>query len=183
MHSQKETMNKHIKHIAVLACIAITSVTGLGLSACSKIEPAPHVQTAEEKRADTLANSKDNQELQDKLTQSRSNGLANITTNATTYVAGNPRYKPAEDWKVIPHGDDYVQNDCLSGSGWGWVNVMNPKRIDPETNDVTKVKLICSTISPDLGCYKASDFAETPHAPKAKKCDSTLPFPIKRIGG
>lgn len=22
-----------------------------------------------------------------------------------------------------------------------------------------------------------------PHAPKAKKCDKTLPFPIKRIGG
>ena len=176
-------MNKRIKRIAVLACIAISSVAGLGLAACSKTETAPHVQTAEEKRADTLANSKANQELQDKLAQSRSNGLTNVTTNATTYVAGNPRYSPAGDWKVIPHADDYVQPDCLSGSGWGWANVMNPKKIDPETNDVMKVKLICSTISSDLGCYKASDFLETPHAPKAKKCDTTLPFPIKRIGG
>lgn len=172
---------KRFTGLVALACVGL--IAALGMSACEKVEPAPQVQTAEEKRAVTLANSTANQELQDKLTQSRSNGLANITENATNYVAGNPRYKPAEDWKVIPHVDDYVQNDCLSGSGWGWVNVMNPKRIDPETKDVTKVKLICSTISPDLGCYKASDFAETPHAPKAKKCDPTLPFPIKRIGG
>lgn len=175
-------MKKPLKHIVLMAGLAIASVTGLALSACSKSEPTPHVQTAEEKRAETLTNSKANQELQDKLSQSRSNGLANVTTNATTYVAGNPRYSPAEDWKVIPHADDYVQDDCLSGSGWGWANVMNAKLRDAH-GDPAKIKLVCSTHSPDLGCYKESDFAASPHAPKAKKCDNTLPFPIKRIGG
>ena len=175
-------MNKRISRLAAVASMAIAIVAGISLSACSSHDAPPKPPTAEEKRAETLANSKANQELQDKLTQSRSNGLANVTTNATAYVAGNPRYTPAEDWKVIPHADDYVQADCLSGSGWGWVNVMNAKLRD-EKGDPTKIKLICSTISADLGCYKESDFAASPHAPKAKRCDMTLPFPIKRIGG
>lgn len=175
-------MKKRFTTLVAAIGMILFSCLGLGLAACSKTEPAPHVQSAEEKRAETLANSKANQELQDKLTQSRSNGLANVTTNATAYVAGNPRYSPAEDWKVIPHADDYVQDDCLSGSGWGWANAMNAKLRDSEGNP-TKVKLVCSTHSPDLGCYKESDFAASPHAPKAKKCDKTLPFPIKRIGG
>ena len=153
----------------------------LGLSACSEKPATPHIQTAEEKRAETLANSEANRQLQEKLSQSRSNGLANVTTNASMYVAGNPRYTPADQWKVIPHTDDYIQDDCLSGSGWGWANVMNASQRD-EKGDPAKVKLICSTHSQALGCYKESDFNTSPHAAKAKRCDKTLPFPIKRIG-
>lgn len=82
---------------------------------------------------------------------------------------------------MIPHADDYVQDD-LSGLRQGWANAMNAKLRDAH-GDPPKIKLVCSTHSPDLGCYKESDFAASPHAPKAKKCDKTLPFPIKRIGG
>lgn len=171
--------SRSFRHVFV-SCLMAT--VAIGLAACSGKEDVPRTPTAAESRADTLNNSKANQELQDKLTQSRSNALNNVTENATTYLGANPRFTPIEDWKVIPHTDDYIQDDCLSGSGWGWANVMNPKLKD-DAGQPTKVKVFCSTVSPDLGCYKESDFAASPHAPKAKKCDKTLPFPIKRIGG
>lgn len=91
-------MKKPLKHIALMAGLAIASVTGLALRACSKSEPAPHVQSRRRETCRNLANSKANQELQDKLVRNGP-GLANVTTNATTYVASNPRYSPAEDWK------------------------------------------------------------------------------------
>lgn len=142
------------------------------LAACGKEEPRP--QTADELRAQALADSAKNAKLQDLLEQQRSTALGNVAANAAGYFAANPRFDSS--WKIIPHTDDYIAPACPQGSGWAWVSVMKV-----EGKNVEKNRIYCSTSSSSVGCYIEADFTKSPYAAQATKCDPNLPHPLKPI--
>lgn len=159
-------MKKHL--IAILAVLAFASL----IAACGKDEPRP--PSAEELRAEALANSEKNRKLQDLLEQQRSTALDNALKNAATYFAANPRFDAA--WKTVGHTDDQIGPACPQGSGWAWVSIMKV-----EGKNVEKNRIWCSTSSASLGCYIENDFLKGPFAKQAQSCDPNLPHPLKPI--
>lgn len=151
----------------LIALIAIASVAFL--TACEK---QPHVQTAEELRAEALANSDKNRKLQDLLEQQRSTALDNVAKNAASYFAANPRFD--NTWKTVPHTDDQINPSCPQGSGWAWVSIMKV-----EGKDVQKNRIWCSTSSQSVGCYIEADFVKGPYNKQSQACDPNLPHPLK----
>jgi hypothetical protein len=157
-----------MKKTALVAALIAAAL----LAACGKNEP--RALTADEARAEALANSDKNRKLQDLLEQQRATALNNASANAAGYFAANPRFDSS--WKTIPHTDDQISPACPQGSGWAWVNVMKV-----EGKDVQKNKLWCSTSSSSLGCYIEADFVKGPNAAQAAACDPNLPHPLKPL--
>lgn len=149
----------------------IAMIIALSLAACDK-EPRP--QTADEQRAEALANSDKNRKLQDLLEQQRSTALSNALSNAANYFAANPRFD--NTWKTVGHTDDQISPACPQGSGWAWVSIMKV-----EGKEVSKAKLWCSTSSASVGCYIEADFLKGPFARQSTSCDANLPHPLKPI--
>lgn len=83
----------------------ILAVSVLALAACDKKEE-PRLPTAEEQRAEHLANAEKNRKLQDLLEQQRATALGNVETNARGYFASNPRFDSS--WKIVGHTDDCI---------------------------------------------------------------------------
>ena len=145
------------------------------LAACGeKQPPATRIQTADEQRAEHLANAEKNRKLQDLLEQQRATALANVETNARGYFAANPRFDSS--WKIVGHTDDYIAPACPQGSGWAWVSIMKV-----EGKDIQKNRIWCSTSSASIGCYIESDFLKGPYAAQSTKCDANLPHPLKPL--
>lgn len=144
----------------------------LGLSACGPEAPRP--PTADEQRAEALANSAKNAKLQDLLEQQRSTALANVSSNVANYFAANPRFDSS--YKTLPHTDDHISPACPQGSGWAWASIMKV-----EGKEVTKKIVWCSTSSASLGCFIEDDFKKSPHAAGASKCNADLPHPLKPL--
>lgn len=144
---------KSITHFAaILFMLALT----IGLSACS--DKAVSSTTLEDARS-----------------QSLQNGLI----VAKAYVRENPRLKGMD---VVGHADEHQTAECPQGSGWAYLSAM---RSTVDANDkiigVEKVKLVCSTVSASLGCYREADFKETAFA--SGKCDKKIPFPLPKVIG
>lgn len=156
----------------------LIAVAIAALTACGKEEVRQ--PTDAELRTERLARSEENQKIQNMLEQNRSTAMDNISRNVATYFSLNPRFQPASDWSVIPHTDDYIDQACPSGSGWGWANIMNTKLKDEKGGPV-KYKVYCSTSSAALGCYIENDFKAGPHAKEASRCNDNLPSPLKPI--
>lgn len=154
--------------LALVLALSITTI----LAACGSDDPRP--PTADEQRAEALANSAKNAKLQELLEQQRSTALSNVSTNAAAYFATNPRFDAS--WKVVPHTDDYISPACPQGSGWAWVSIMKV-----EGKNVDKKRIWCSTSSASMGCYIEDDFTKGPYAAQAAKCDPNLPHPLKPI--
>ena len=152
------------------AIISISAV--LFIVACGQDNQRP--PTTDELRAQALADSAKNSKLQELLEQQRSTALGNVSANAASYFASNPRFDSS--WKVIPHTDDYIGPACPQGSGWAWASVMKV-----EGKNVEKKRIYCSTSSASVGCYIEDDFTKSPYAAQATKCDSNLPHPLKPI--
>jgi hypothetical protein len=152
--------------------IIFSFITALTLSACDEDSHRP--PTTDELRAQALADSAKNAKLQELLEQQRSTALGNVSANAASYFASNPRFDSS--WKVIPHTDDYIGPACPQGSGWAWASVMKV-----EGKNVEKKRIYCSTSSSSVGCYIEDDFTKSPYAAQATKCDSNLPHPLKPI--
>lgn len=150
-------------------CIILSVIT---LAACGKEEARP--PTADELRAQALADSAKNAKLQDLLEQQRSTALGNVSSNAAGYFAANPRFDSS--WKVIPHTDDFISPACPQGSGWAWASIMKV-----EGKEIQKNRIYCSTSSASVGCYIEADFQKSPYAAQAAKCDPNLPHPLKPI--
>jgi hypothetical protein len=144
------------------------------MTACSKKEAPPTPPTADEQRAEHLANAEKNRKLQDLLEQQRATALANVETNARGYFAANPRFDSS--WKIVGHTDDYIGPACPQGSGWAWVSIMKV-----EGKNVEKNRIWCSTSSSSIGCYIDADFLKGPHAGQSTKCDANLPHPLKPL--
>lgn len=153
-------MNKPAFLIAA-ACLAI--------AACDK---EPRAKSADELRAEALANSDKNRKLQDLLEQQRSTALDNAAKNAANYFAANPRFDSS--WKTVAHTDDQINPSCPQGSGWAWVSIMKV-----EGKEVQKNRIWCSTSSQSVGCYIEADFVKGPYAQQAQACDANLPHPLK----
>lgn len=127
-----------------------------------------------EARQAALANSSQNQKLQDLLEQQRSTAKNNALANAQVYFANNPRFDAG--FKIVPHTDDYIQPACVQGSGWAWASIMKV-----EGKDVQKVVVWCSTSSASVGCFREEDFKKMVQYPQSTKCDPNLPHPLKPI--
>lgn len=155
------------KHLLAVAMIAV-------LSACGVKEQPARIPTAEEQRAEHLANSDKNRKLQDLLEQQRATALGNVETNARGYFAANPRFDSS--WKIVGHTDDYIGPACPQGSGWAWVSIMKV-----EGKNVEKNRIWCSTSSASIGCYIEADFLKGPYASQSSRCDANLPHPLKPL--
>lgn len=152
----------------LLAFAVIASLTACG----GKSEPAP--LTADQLRAEALANSDKNRKLQDLLEQQRSTALDNVGRNAATYFASNPRFD--NTWKTVAHTDDQISPSCPQGSGWAWVSIMRVVGKEVEKN-----RIWCSTSSASVGCYIENDFLKGPYSKQSQTCDANLPHPLKPI--
>lgn len=136
--------------------------TALAMSGCAKqAEPVSH------------------QTLEDARSQSLQNGV----TVAKAYVRENPRLAGMD---VVGHADEVQTAECPQGGGWAHLSAMknDPDILDKYGKPTTiKVKLVCSTVSANLGCYREEDFKGTKFADKAGQCDEKLPFPLPKVVG
>lgn len=110
------------------------------------------------------------------LEDARNQARANAEFNATSYRSENPRM---QGLKIVSHGDSTQTAACPQGDGWASVSIMN---VDKERAAVEKYKVKCSTVSAALGCYLEQDFQQKPFAKQENSCDSTLPFPLPKVG-
>lgn len=151
-----------MKFLAIILSSLIVLATAL--PGCSK-------KTAEDAQQEATSA----QALTDRLDQNRGVAKSNVTLSAAEYFAANPRFDAT--WKIMPHTDDYISENCPQGSGWGWVNIM---RMDPENpKKAEKYKLYCSTTSQSLGCYIEHDFTKLPYYSQSTSCDPKLPKTLK----
>jgi hypothetical protein len=113
----------------------------------------------------------------DTLEDARNTGRENALFNAATYRAENPRL---EGTRIVSHGDSTQTNECPQGDGWASVSFLNVTG-EGKGKEVEKYVAKCSTVSSALGCYLDKDFANKPFARQENRCDTSLPFPLKRI--
>lgn len=143
-----------------LVTLLLTVAVSFGLSACSKNEVS-------------------NTTLEDARAQSLQNGV----TVAKAYIRENPRLA---GYDVVGHADEHQTADCPQGSGWAYLSAMKTDEtlLDARGKPtVDKVKLVCSTVSASLGCYREVDFKGTKFSESAGQCDRKLPFPLPKVIG
>lgn len=117
----------------------------------------------------------------DTLEDARSQSLQNGVTVAKAYIRENPRLKGMD---VVGHSDEHQTAECPQGSGWAYLSAMRQKTDDTGAIIGTeKVKLVCSTVSANVGCYREEDFKATAFSERAGKCDPKLPFPLPKVVG
>lgn len=98
----------------------------------------------------------------------------------------NSRYN-AQKWRaengfeklgILGRGDSTQQANCPQGDGWASVDLIDPQTKAPQ------VKLKCSTVSGNLGCYKDEDFkARAVLAKQENSCNDDIPKTLKKIEG
>lgn len=142
----------------MLALIALMAAASLSFTACSQQEVS-------------------NTTLED----ARSQSLQNAVTVAKSYIRENPRLRGMD---VVGHSDEHQTADCPQGSGWAYLSAMRQNTdADGKLIGVEKVKLVCSTISANVGCYREEDFKNTAFSERAGKCDPKVPFPLPKVVG
>lgn len=81
-----------------------------------------------------------------------------------------------EKYNILGRGDSTQQANCPQGDGWSSVDL-----IDPQTKQAV-VKLKCSTVSGNLGCYKEEDFkGRAVLAKQENSCNDDIPKTLKKI--
>lgn len=120
---------------------------------------------------------KKNEVAFDTLEDARAQARANAVFNATQYRSENPRL---QGMSIVGHGDSTQTPACPQGDGWASLSVMS---VDPDKKTIQKVKIKCSTVSGQLGCYTEDDFQTKPFAKDENQCQPTnkVPFPIPKI--
>lgn len=136
----------------VLAVLFVAAITATG---CSKVEKVSF----------------------DTLEDARSVGRENALFNAASYRAENPRL---ESLRIVSHGDSTQTDVCPQGDGWASVSFLGVTG-EGKGKDVEKYTAKCSTVSASLGCYMDKDFTAKPFVRQENRCDSSLPFPLKKI--
>lgn len=96
----------------------------------------------------------------------------------------NSRYN-AQKWRaengfetlgILARGDSTQQANCARGDGWASVDLLDSKTKQPV------VKLKCSTVSGNLGCFKDEDFkARVVLAKQENTCNTEIPETLKKI--
>jgi hypothetical protein len=106
---------------------------------------------------------------------------ANLFHNATAYSIFQPQLHIVE---INPREDSSQTRSCPQGDGWGTVAVTGIKQSYSSTGlTADSFRLVCSTVSEELGCYKEEGFRQTNHAIENGKCQPTskVPFPIPKL--
>lgn len=111
------------------------------------------------------------------LEDARAIARDNALFNAAAYRAENPRL---DGTQIISHGDSTQSSDCPQGDGWATVKFMSVEGTG-KNKQIEKYTAKCSTVSASLGCYMDFDFDKKPFAKQENRCDTTLPFPLKKI--
>lgn len=79
---------------------------------------------------------------------------------------------------ILTRGDSTQQAKCPQGDGWASVDLTNP-----QTKQAV-LALKCSTVSPNIGCLKASDFKDRAVlANQENTCNAEIPTTLKKIEG
>lgn len=79
---------------------------------------------------------------------------------------------------ILGRGDSTQQANCPQGDGWASVDLTDPQTKAPV------VKLKCSTVSGNVGCYKDEDFKARPAlSTQENKCNAEIPKNLKKIEG
>ena len=108
----------------------------------------------------------------DTLETQRSIANDNSRYNAQKWRADNG----FEALNILSRGDSTQQAACPQGDGWASVDLIDPRTKQPQ------VKLKCSTVSGNLGCYIDSDFkARAVLAKQENSCNSEIPRTLKKI--
>lgn len=82
------------------------------------------------------------------------------------------------DLGILTRGDSTQQAKCPQGDGWASVDLTNP-----QTKQAV-LALKCSTVSPNIGCLKASDFKDRAVlANQENACNAEIPSTLKKIEG
>ena len=113
------------------------------------------------------------------LEDQRTIATDNATMAAQEYRANNPRLA---GMKIVPHTDSTISASCPSGDGWASLTMMDSKDGGNRTTDIEKIKIKCSTVSLNLGCYLEKDFENKPFAQEEGRCNTSLPSPLPKIG-
>jgi hypothetical protein len=105
----------------------------------------------------------------------RTIALENALFNAQAYRATNPRF--AEGFSIVPHTDETIGPDCIQGDGWANLSIMKQ-----EDKRIEKYKIVCSTVSPTLGCYLENDFKSKNFSNEEGFCQpNKVPKQLKKI--
>jgi hypothetical protein len=117
------------------------------------------------------------------LEDARATSYANGVVVAKTYIRDNPRL---DGMSVVGHPDQVQSDTCPQGSGWTNVSAM---KTDSETLDakgkptILKEKLICSSVSASIGCFREEDFKKSKYSGQEDQCNVHLPFPLPKLVG
>lgn len=110
----------------------------------------------------------------DTLELQRATANDNSRYNATKWRAENG----FEQSGILARGDSTQQENCPQGDGWASVDLTDA------TTKAVVVKLKCSTVSGNIGCYLADDFkARAVLAKQENACNKSIPTNIKKIEG
>lgn len=110
----------------------------------------------------------------DTLETQRAVANDNSRYNAQKWRAENGH----ESLNILSRGDSTQQATCPQGDGWASVDLINSQTKQPQ------VKLKCSTVSGNLGCYKDEDFkARAVLAKQENTCNAEIPKTLKKIEG
>jgi hypothetical protein len=109
----------------------------------------------------------------------RSIAKENAEFIAADYRASNPRLS---GMKIVGHTDSTISASCPSGDGWASLSMMDVKdNAKNRTSDIEKIKVKCSTVSLNLGCYLEKDFSEKPFSKEEGICNKNLPSPLPKV--
>ena len=110
----------------------------------------------------------------DTLETQRSIANDNSRYNAQKWRAENGH----EQLGILARGDSTQQANCPQGDGWASIDLIDAKTKQPV------LKLKCSTVSGNLGCYKDEDFkARSVLARQENSCNAEIPKTLKKIEG
>jgi hypothetical protein len=110
----------------------------------------------------------------DTLETQRSIANDNSRYNATKWRAENG----FEEYGLLTRGDSSQQANCPQGDGWASVDIIHPK------TKQSVLKLKCSTVSGNVGCYTENDFkGRQVLAKQENSCNPDIPKTLKKIEG
>lgn len=108
----------------------------------------------------------------DTLETQRAVANENSTFNAARWRSQLPQYA---EYKILGRGDSTQSAACPQGDGWASIDLIS-------ADGAKSLKLKCSTVSVNIGCLLASDFAQREQFAKHENsCDTTLPRALTKI--
>ncbi len=106
----------------------------------------------------------------DTLEQARGQVNENVTLVAQDYRAKNN----LASYDIYMRGDSTQSNECPQGDGWASIELK-------DRSSGQKISMKCSTVSINLSCLESTDFKTKAYASEEGRCNTLLPFPVRKI--